>query len=160
MSSADIASIGATLEETLVESVVNLVFRQKRESRMGEAILQICPKEKTAALLEEFLKYGYDEGPTPSADFYVKEGQHLEFHFMGNIDFEYEPRYRCEFRKNIECTKLEFFIKPIDVEGNADWEFYHGQGSLYKLKTNEVGEYQREDRPQCTMSVKINKVCA
>lgn len=147
-------------EECLAESVVKLIFKQKRgaNERICEAFIEVCHSTKAEELVQYLRDEGYDQGPLPSNEMCMKEGQRLQFSFTGNLAFEDEQQFRrFPFRKNFNSTRNEFFIKPKNPFGNNGREFYNGKGILYALKLNPGSEIEGE--PLCTMPAKLNKVC-
>lgn len=155
----EISHTAVKLVEVLSETVVNLVFKQKGGHRNCEAFLQVCPKKETSKLEKYLQQHGYNEGPLLSIDMCIKEGQRLEFSFTGNLAFDEKVQHhRCVFRKNLECTRLEFLMKPENKYGNAGREFYQGKGKLYNLKELNALEFRPEDEALCSLPINLTKV--
>lgn len=155
----ELAHSAVKLVEVLSESVVKLIFKQKGGLRNWEAFLQICPTAEITALEDYLKQHGYNEGPLPSKDMCIKEGQRLEFSLEPNVAFNDKVHHhRCVFRKNLECTRYEFLMKPDDVFANKGFESYHGKGKLYNLKELNALEFQPEDEPLCTLPINLTKV--
>ena len=76
--------IAASVDEYLQNKAVQFVIRQ-RSSRPNEIILVCTPTSRLERTAQQLVDMGYHDGPRPSREIYMHEGQKLWVHFRGNI---------------------------------------------------------------------------
>ena len=76
---------------------------------------------------------GYDAGPDPSNDFSLREGDHLEVAFRGNVKcVDQNPRLDAIFTTNLDTT-VRMNIEQHDVFVQKSYNVYRGFVQLRKV---------------------------
>lgn len=155
------------LEECLSESVVRLIFKQRRgpNERVSEGSAELFHSSKCTEALNCLETDGFTYGPRPSEEMCRKEGQRLLYSFDGNVaivDEEVHDAQYCIsiFRKNMETTRRQFLLKPFNEFGNHSRDFYHGNLRLDELRMIDPAQQDYETGQRFTsLPVTLQKVC-
>jgi len=95
--------------------------------------LYVVPSSKMERALKKLEDSGYDAGPEPSNDFSIREGDHLEVAFRGNVKCVDEyPQLDAVFTTNLDTT-VHMNIVQHDVFVQKSYDVYRGFVQLRKV---------------------------
>lgn len=104
-----------------------------REYDPCDVRLYIIPLTKIDRALKKLEDNGYDAGPEPSSDFSLREGDHLEVAFRGNVKcVDDQPHLNAVFTTNLDTTVC-MHIEQHDVFVQKSYNVYRGFVQLRKV---------------------------
>ena len=100
---------------------------------MTDVILNVVPVHKSERLLKTLAESGYDEGPGPSPNAKVREGDVLEVSFRGNIKCcdEDHPTVLLTYNSHLN-TSAGFDICEVDRFLQRNYSVFRGFVQVYR----------------------------
>ena len=123
------AKIAALLQKSLKQCMVQIILRQRNDDPT-KIVVQCVNLNKSERLQRKLSEDGYDDGPAPSPELNVREGQALKLCFRGNINDEEGKKHKMVFNSHIR-TKLDFSVKEVDKFAQKCIDCYRGFGQVY-----------------------------
>ena len=149
---------------------VQILLKQKTDSP-GEVVVQCVNLQKVDRILRKLAEDGYEDGPEPSPELIMREGQQVMFDFRGNIENMTENLPRFVFNSHIR-TKLTFDVRVIDKFAQKGIHCYRGFGQCFTkglIPRDYVTEGDRGTKLNtvleegnillCEMLISLPKVC-
>lgn len=104
-----------------------------REYDSCDVRLYVMPSNKIDRALKKLEDIGYEAGPDPSSEFSLREGDHLEVAFRGNVKcVDQNPRLNAVFTTNLDTT-VSMNIEQHDVFVQKSYNVYRGFVQLRKV---------------------------
>ncbi|CAH1799957.1 unnamed protein product [Owenia fusiformis] len=131
-----VEKMAKALDEALCHRVVQVVLQQNNDDP-GDICMNCVNLNKVDKTLKQMSEAGYEEGPSPSDDIILKEGQIITLSFRGNIcrNTEYEDDFEDEdtqtgdlkfcFNSHLK-SKLEFYVTELDKFAQKGINCYRG----------------------------------
>ena len=120
---------------------VQMVIRHRPDD-MATLYIDCVPTERVKELLKELKEDGYSEGPRPSKQCHVYEGEEISLRFSGNIRGKSKM---MAFNPRQDACSHQLFVEGISSQGS------HSRGDA--VFTSYV-----TGRELCTLPVKIPNV--
>jgi len=126
-----IEAIAGLLEVSLLHRTVNFFLRQQN-SDPNDILVSCSNTGKTDRELRKLCAEGYEEGPAPSRDIILKEGQIIEIRFRGNVNCvsgsfsDLKLIYNTHIR-----SKLDFKVEEVDRFAQKGFDCYRGFAQVF-----------------------------
>ena len=172
VSTPRLESFAEQLETILHHRTVNFFLRQPANAPY-EILISCCNSSRLDREIKTCTTDGYDEGPPPSKDIIVKEGQIMEVKFRGNIHcVTNDVDLRFIYNTHIKC-RLEFEVRETDIFAQKSLQYYRGFAQLssvfcvpkhitasekLKQKTPAAAEMIEETRTVSELLINLPKV--
>ena len=121
--------ITALLENSLKQRVVQMVLRQRNEDTT-DVIIQCAQANRIDRQIRKLADEGFEEGPSPSKDIILHEGQELQICFRGNIQNDCENNLRTCFNSHIK-SQFSFKVTEIDRFAQKTIDCFRGFAQVY-----------------------------
>ena len=120
-----IEKMASLLERTVNQRNVKIFLRQRHDD-VSDVIVTCTSSKKADRALKQLEESGYVEGPNPSPDLTLHEGQNLYMKFRGNIHVVTEnPDLGFIFNTHIQTTR-QFTIDEKDRFAQKSLPCYRG----------------------------------
>lgn len=130
-----IERIAFMLENSIMYRTVQVFLRQRNDDP-NEIILSCAQTNKTERALRKLGELGYEEGPGPSKEIVVKEGQVLDIVFRGNIQCtQQSQKLRVIFNTHIKSS-LDFRVEEIEKFAQKSFHTYRGFAQVLSESTH------------------------
>ncbi|XP_062566933.1 death domain-containing protein 1-like, partial [Saccostrea cucullata] len=129
VSPLSIEKIANHVEKAIHHRTMHVILRQRSDDP-NEIVMMCCPASKTEKIIKKLGEEGFDEGPPPSKDIIVKEGQILTVGFRGNIQCDNDDDIKMVFNTFIRGRK-EFSVEEIDKFAQKSFPFYRGFAQVF-----------------------------
>ena len=118
------------MENAVLHRSVKLILRQ-RGNDPNDVLISCVPSRKVDKALKYLTDEGYDDGPPPSKDIILKEGQILQVHFRGNVKcMSSDTSPRMVFNTYIK-SRATFAVEEIDKFAQKSFDCYRGFAQIY-----------------------------
>lgn len=117
------------VERAIHHRTMQVVLRQRSDDP-NEVVIVCCPASRTDKTIKILGEEGFDEGPPPSKDIIVKEGQILDIMFRGNIRCDDAEKISIVFNTFIR-GRTEFNVEEIDKFAQKSFSFYRGFAQVF-----------------------------
>jgi hypothetical protein len=125
-----------------------------------EIIVSCAHSNRAERAVRKFEEIGYEEGPSPSKDILVREGQVLELSFRGNIQCqENSGNLKLLFNTHIR-SRLAFSAEEIEKFAQKSFHTYRGFLQIYSEITNRnlhPSDHQTPGAPKKPPLVEIQR---
>jgi hypothetical protein len=130
-SSTTAEDIATTIEKHINRRVVVFLLRQRSDDP-SDVIITCTNINRTDRAQRRLNEAGYEEGPSPSKDIIVQEGQRLWIKFRGNIRCMDKHISELEFPFNSHLnSSLRFFVADVDQYAQKSSNMYRGFAQIY-----------------------------
>jgi hypothetical protein len=132
LNTMQVEKIATLLEASLTQRAVQVFLRQKNTD--ATAVTVSCTNSnRVERALRRLGEEDYDEGPAPSRDLIVKEGQIIEIKFRGNVHCTTaDASMRFVFNTHIRCHS-DFNVSEVDRFAQKGFETYRGFAQVFTL---------------------------
>jgi hypothetical protein len=151
--------IAFLLENSIMYRTIQVFLRQKTYDPK-EIIVSCAHSNRAERAVRKFEEIGYEEGPSPSKDILVREGQVLELSFRGNIQCqENRGNLKLLFNTHIR-SRLDFSVEEIEKFAQKSFHTYRGFLQIYSEITNRnlhQSDHQTPGAPKKPPLVEIQR---
>ncbi|KAK3580678.1 hypothetical protein CHS0354_017958 [Potamilus streckersoni] len=117
--------IAGFLETSLLQRNVQVFLRQRHDDP-NTVVVSCATSSRVEAALQALAKDGFVEGPPPSTDLILKEGQIMEIGFRGNIHCSCDNKeLKFVFNSHI-ISKCAFEVQENDKFAQKSFDSYRG----------------------------------
>ncbi|XP_052088034.1 uncharacterized protein LOC127725221 [Mytilus californianus] len=159
MTAAQVERIAFMLEISIMYRTIQIFLRQKNDDP-NEVILSCEQSNRTERAMRKFGELGYEEGPNPSKDLIVKEGQILDISFRGNIQCTKEAdKLRLIFNTHFR-SRLDFNVEEIEKFAQKSFHTYRGFAQVSSdvvHKKLHIMEHQTPGAPKKPPQIEVTK---
>ncbi|KAK3098637.1 hypothetical protein FSP39_021461 [Pinctada imbricata] len=125
-----IERIAAAIENAVLHRSVRLILRQKSHDP-SEVNVSCVPSFKVDKSLKRLADEGYDDGPAPSKEIIIKEGQILEIQFRGNVRCISDTKTPNVVFNTYIRSRVKFSVEEIDKFAQKSFDFYRGFAQVF-----------------------------
>lgn len=113
------------LEKMSTQRNAKIILRQRHDD-VSDVTIACTTSNKVDRALKNLEDNGFTEGPNPSSDIVLREGQELYMKFRGNIErVDSKSAITCIYNTNIRATR-EFKVNEIDEFAQKSLPSYRG----------------------------------
>ncbi|XP_076078607.1 uncharacterized protein LOC143048685 isoform X2 [Mytilus galloprovincialis] len=159
MTVAQVERIAFMLEISIMYRTIQIFLRQKNDDP-NEVIVSCEQSNRAERAIRKFGELGYEEGPNPSKDIIVKEGQILDISFRGNIQCTKEAdKLRLIFNTHFR-SRLDFSVEEIEKFAQKSFHTYRGFAQVSSdvvHKKLHIMEHQTPGAPKKPPHIEVTK---
>ena len=149
--------ISEILELTSRQKAVKFVIKQdaEDESQMCFYCVPTSNLENTLDMLEE---KGYTEGPKPSENVLLREGDKIVLKIQGNIKEEDDRELQVTYMSH-RMPFCQFKVHEVDQYGNKSFNFYRGKAKIFMERKylRKKSMFQYNSRPMMYDTIQSKK---
>ncbi|XP_063405167.1 uncharacterized protein LOC134688398 isoform X2 [Mytilus trossulus] len=159
MTVAQVERIAFMLEISIMYRTIQIFLRQKNDDP-NEVIVSCEQSNRAERAIRKFGELGYEEGPNPSKDIIVKEGQILDISFRGNIQCTKEAeKLRLIFNTHFR-SRLDFSVEEIEKFAQKSFHTYRGFAQVSSDVVHRklhIMEHQTPGAPKKPPHIEVTK---
>ncbi|VDI64978.1 Hypothetical predicted protein [Mytilus galloprovincialis] len=159
MTVTQVERIAFMLEISIMYRTIQIFLRQKNDDP-NEVIVSCEQSNRAERAIRKFGELGYEEGPNPSKDIIVKEGQILDISFRGNIQCTKETdKLRLVFNTHFR-SRLDFSVEEIEKFAQKSFHTYRGFAQVSSdvvHKKLHIMEHQTPGAPKKPPHIEVTK---